>query len=254
MLSLWLEFLPVILGLMTLLWVVSVFMKNASIVDPFWGFGFVVAAWYYVARADGSSARQGIMLLLVTIWGLRLSLYLLVRAMGHGEDFRYQNFRAKWGHKYWWFSYFQTFVLQGVILWLVSAPLAAAAAGTTGPWFLDGLAAVLWLIGFAFEAGGDWQLSKFKKDPANKGKVLNTGFWRYTRHPNYFGDSVVWWSYGIFAVAAGFYWPLLSAALMMFFLMKVSGVAMLEKTIVDRRPEYAEYIQRTSAFFPRPPR
>lgn len=249
----WLEFLPLILALMTVLWVLSVFLRNASIVDPFWGTGFVAAAWYYVFRAEGMPVRQGLLLVLVTIWGLRLSLYLLVRNYGDGEDFRYRSFRSSYGEKYWWVSYFQTFVLQGVLLWLISAPLLGAAAGREPPGLLDGLGVLFWVVGFAFEAGGDWQLARFKKKPENEGKVLDSGLWRYTRHPNYFGDAMIWWGYGLLSVGAGFYWPLLSAAVMTFLLMKVSGVTLLEKTITKRRPEYAEYIRRTSAFFPLPP-
>ena len=144
------------------------------------------------------------------------------------------------------------FGLQGVLAWIIALPLLPAIASDAPLGLLDAIAAALWLVGLVFEAGGDYQLSRFKRDPANKGKVLDTGLWRYTRHPNYFGDFCIWWAFYLFAVSAGGWWSIISPLLMSFLLLKVSGVAMLEKTIGERRPEYAEYIERTNAFFPGP--
>jgi len=239
--------------LMTTLWVISIFLKNVSIVDLFWGFGFVVTAFFYFIKTDGYETRKILLLVLVAIWGLRLSIYLAWRNIGKGEDFRYAQFRKNYGeHRYWWISFFQTFLLQGVLMWLISSPLLGAQYysenNTIG--VLDILGVLFWLIGISFEAGGDFQLAKFKSNPENKGKVLNTGFWKYTRHPNYFGDSSVWWGYGLICLAAGSYIPVLGSILMTALIIKVSGVALLEKSLKDTKPQYKEYIEKTSSFIP----
>jgi steroid 5-alpha reductase family enzyme len=184
--------LAVVVGMMTLLWLISLAIRDSSIVDPFWGTGFVIANWVYFALTpDGFPARKWLISILVTIWGLRLSIYLLWRNRGKGEDFRYQKFRQDAGEKYWWQSFFKVFALQGILLWIISAPLLAAQYSPTPDrlTILDFVAVLLWVVGFAFEAGGDLQLARFKADPANKGRIMRTGVWRYTRHPNYFGDA-----------------------------------------------------------------
>jgi steroid 5-alpha reductase family enzyme len=247
--------LLLILSFMAVVWGVSLVLKKASIADPFWGLGFVVVAGYYHLSTANESLRKVIVLLLVTIWGLRLFGYLLWRSYGKPEDYRYAQFRKEYGeHRYWWVSFFQVFVLQGILLWLISAPLLSAQYYDQQPGWLDAIAIGFWLVGFIFEAGGDYQLVKFKSNPANKGKVLNTGFWRYTRHPNYFGDACVWWGFGLFSVAAGSYWPVLGSVLITFLLVKVSGVAMLERSLKTTKPEYSEYIRKTNAFLPWIPR
>jgi steroid 5-alpha reductase family enzyme len=249
----YLQALLVILSLMTILWVVSVIIKNVSIVDLFWGFGFVLTALFYFLNTDGSSPRKIIITVLVAIWGLRLSVYLAWRNIGKGEDFRYRQFREKYGeNRYWWISFFQTFVLQGILMWLISAPLLGAQFyGQTDPLGILDLAGIaFWLIGFIFETGGDLQLVSFKADPANKGKVMDKGFWRYTRHPNYFGDSSVWWGYGLICIAAGSYIPVLGSVLMTALIIRVSGVALLEKSLKEQKPQYREYVEKTSAFLP----
>lgn len=243
----------VIMTLMTILWVVSVIIKNVSIVDLFWGLGFVVAAILYFLITDGSGPRKIILLILVAIWGLRLSIYLALRNIGKGEDFRYREFRKKYGEKrYWWISFFQTFLLQGVLMWLISAPLLGAQyIGINNSLnFLDYIGLFFWIIGFAFEAGGDYQLSVFKANPLNKGKVMNRGFWRYTRHPNYFGDSSIWWGYGFMCLAAGGNFLVLGSILMTVLIIKVSGVPLLEKSLKEQKPEYKEYIEKTNTFLP----
>lgn len=255
--QIYVQALAVIMILMGLLWIVSVIVKNVSIVDLFWGFGFVLATVFYFLKSDGLDARKIITLALVTIWGLRLSVYLAWRNYGKGEDFRYRNFRKKYGERrYWWISFFQTFLLQGMLMWLISAPLLGAQYyGPDKPLnMLDYIGIFLWVTGFLFEAGGDFQLSLFRANPANSGKVLDTGFWRYTRHPNYFGDSAVWWGYGFFCLAAGSYLPVLGSVLMTAMIIKVSGVVMLEKSLKEKKPQYREYIERTSSFFPWFPR
>ena len=252
-LNIWLQALMVIMIMMTSLWIVSVIIKNVSIVDLFWGLGFVLTGWYYYFHTEGFEPRKLILMIMVTIWGLRLSGYLTWRNAGRGEDFRYQQFRQSYGMKrYWWISFFQTFLLQGVLMWLVSAPLLGAQyyAGNSHIGIADFAGIALFIIGMTFEAGGDLQLARFKADPANKGMILNKGFWRYTRHPNYFGDTAVWWGFGLVAVAAGSFLTVLGSILMTALIIRVSGVVLLEKSLVEQKPGYKEYIERTSAFIP----
>lgn len=239
--------------MMTILWIASVILKNVSIVDLFWGFGFVMATVFYFINTDGNSIRKVILLILVAVWGLRLSLYLTWRNYGKGEDFRYREFRKKYGEKrYWWVSFFQTFLLQGILMWLISAPLLGAQyfGAEKNPGIIDYAGITLWITGFIFEAGGDYQLATFKANPANKGKVLDTGFWKYTRHPNYFGDSAVWWGYGLICISAGSYLPVLGSILMTALIIKISGVALLEKNLKDQKPQYKKYIEKTNSFIP----
>jgi steroid 5-alpha reductase family enzyme len=249
--------LVVVVIFMTILWIASVFLKNASIVDPFWGMGFVLLAFYYYFQTGGWEMRKIILLVLVCVWGLRLSIYLAWRNWGKGEDFRYQQFRQKYGpHRYWWFSFFQVFLLQGVLMWLISAPLLGAQyyKSHAALNILDIIGVLVWLIGIIFEAGGDSQLARFKANPQNKGKVLDTGLWKYTRHPNYFGDSCVWWGYSVICLAGGSYIPVFGSILMTALIIRVSGVFLLERSLTETKPEYKDYINRTSTFFPWPPK
>jgi len=247
----------IILGLMILLWLVSLALKNSSIVDIFWGTGFVVVVWAaFLLTPGGFETRKWLISILVTIWGLRLSLHILWRNWGKPEDFRYQVWRKEAGAAWWWRSFFKVFLLQGFLLWIISTPLLAAqiSAQPDRLIWLDILAVPVWLVGFTFEAAGDWQLARFKANPANKGKVLQTGVWRYTRHPNYFGDATQWWAYYLIALAAGGWWTIFSPIIMTALLMRVSGVALLEKTLKEEKPGYKEYIETTSEFIPWFPR
>ncbi|NCP87055.1 MAG: hypothetical protein CO094_06570 [Anaerolineae bacterium CG_4_9_14_3_um_filter_57_17] len=253
-LTLWLNTGLIILGLMIALWLISLALKNASIVDIFWGTGFVITFWAGTWLVPGGfSARMILLGIIVSLWGLRLSLYILQRNAGHPEDFRYAKWRQEAGAAWWWRSFFKVFFLQGVLMWIIAIPLLAAQTGGANPALngLDFLGALFWLIGFAFEAGGDYQLAQFKSNPANKGKLLFTGFWGRTRHPNYFGDAAQWWGFYLIALAAGGWWSIFSPLIMTFLLMKVSGVALLEKTLKATKPGYAEYIANTPDFFPR---
>jgi len=239
--------------MMTLVWIMSVFIKNAGIVDPFWGLGYVVVAVFYFFSTEGIETRKIILLALVAVWGLRLFSYLMWRNWGKPEDFRYQQFRKNYGkHRYWWVSFFQVFLLQGFLMWLVSAPLLGAMyySGDDLLNLFDAIAIIIWLIGFTFETGGDIQLVKFKSKLENKGKLLDKGFWKYTRHPNYFGDAAVWWGFALFAIAAGSYITVIGSLIMTALLIKVSGVAMLEKSLKNTKPGYREYIKNTPAFIP----
>jgi len=253
LLQIWLQALIVIMIMMTTLWVISVIIKNVSIVDLFWGLGFVVTGWFYYFNTEGLESRKLVLMLMVTVWGLRLSGYLTWRNVGKGEDFRYRQFRKDYGEKrYWWISFFQTFLLQGMLMWLISVPLLGAQynSGNSHLSILDFAGIVLWLIGVTFETGGDLQLARFKADPSNKGKVLDSGFWKFSRHPNYFGDAAAWWGYGLISIAAGSFLPALGSLLMTALIIKVSGVALLEKSLVSDKPGYREYVERTSAFIP----
>lgn len=243
-----------VLIFMTILWIVSLIIKNTSIVDIFWGLGFVFSGWvYFLNTPDGFLGRKLLLMILVTIWGLRLSIHVFIRNKGKGEDFRYAKWREEHGKNWWWYSFFQTFLLQGILMWLISIPLLAAQFSPFPARItvLDILAVIIWGIGFFFEAAGDYQLSKFKSDPSNKGKVLDQGVWHYTRHPNYFGDSAQWFGYYLFALAtiSGF-WTIYSPVIMTYLLLRVSGVALLEKTLKDTKPQYKEYIENTSPFIP----
>jgi steroid 5-alpha reductase family enzyme len=243
--------LLLILSLMTILWIISAVVRNVSIVDLFWGLGFVITAVFFFIKAEGNESRKTVLMTLVVIWGVRLSVYLTWRNAGKGEDFRYREFRRKYGeNRYWWISFFQTFMLQGLLMWIISAPLLGAQfSGQDKPiGILDYIGIILWIIGFIFESGGDFQLAVFKSNPSNKGKVLDTGFWKYTRHPNYFGDSAVWWGYGFLSLAAGSYLPALGSVIMTVLIIKISGVALLEKSLTDQKPEYHEYIIKTISF------
>lgn len=238
-----------------MLWAVSVVARDASLVDSVWGPGFGLAAVVYLAGGDGDWGRKLLLTALVLVWGLRLGVYIFRRNHGRGEDYRYQAWRRQYGAQYWWISFFQVFLLQGGLLWLISAPLLAAQLGpATALTALDGLGALVWAVGFGFEVVGDWQLARFKTDPANRGRVMDQGLWRYTRHPNYFGDACVWWGFWLIACGGPGGWlTVFAPALMTFLLVRVSGVALLEQTL-SQRPGYREYVQRTSAFIPWPPK
>ena len=238
-------------------WLVSLPIRNASIVDIVWGLGFVIVAWTAFLIADGADPRRWLLTALTTVWGLRLSIYLAMRNLGKEEDYRYQEMRRRHGDRFGLVSLGTVFGLQGALVWVVSLPVQAGQVPTTPPrlTWVDYLGAGVWLVGLIFESVGDWQLAKFKADPANKGKVMDRGLWHYTRHPNYFGDFMVWWGLYLIALATGVaWWTVIGPIVMSILLIRVSGKAMLEKTIRKRRPGYEDYVRRTSGFFPMPPR
>ena len=243
-----------VLCMVLFVWVVSVGLKDASVVDIAWGSGFVVVAWtaYFTTQVFGESIQRLILPAMVNVWGLRLSGYLFFRNHGKPEDYRYRAMRDKWGNSFWWVSLFTVFILQGSLIWIVSLPVQIGIGLPTHNiiWMLV-FGVVVWSIGLIFESVGDWQLMQFKANPANEGKVLNSGLWRFTRHPNYFGDFLVWW--GIFFVAMSQtleWWTIISPVAMTVLLMKISGVALLEKSLTTTKPEYAIYAKTTNAFFP----
>ncbi len=253
--------LALVLGIMLALWLLSLRLRDTSIVDLFWGLGFAVVALATLWRTGGGMApRAWLLVALTTIWSLRYSWHVWRRNIGHGEDYRYVALRERTeaaGRSWEVRSLYAVFLLQGVILWLVSLPVQLgqlyATPVTLGWPALAGLA--LWIAGVLFEAIGDAQLKRFKADPENRGKVLDTGLWRFTRHPNYFGNACLWW--GIWLCAAevdAAAWTFFSPALMTWALLKFSGVPILEKHLAATRRGYAQYIERTSMFFPLPPK
>jgi len=239
-------------------WLVSLRKRNVAIVDSLWSPMFVLAAAVYALATPVLTTRALVSAGLVTIWGLRLAVHITWRNWGHGEDRRYQAIRARNEPYFAWKSVYLVFLLQAVLAWVISLPLLGAIAvgtrGSAGLGALDYAGMLVWLVGFVFEAGGDWQLSRFKADARNAGQVMDRGFWRLTRHPNYFGDFCVWWGLYLIGLAAGAWWSIVGPLTMSLLLMRVSGVTLLEQDIGERRPKYADYVRRTNAFFPGPPR
>lgn len=240
---------------MFLLWLVSLAVRDASIVDITWGPLFVLISWVGYSLGSKSSAAL-LVTILVTAWGLRLAIHIGRRNIGHGEDPRYIKMRQKRPGSFWIWSLFGVFILQGLIALVVSLPIqSVAAVGDDPVSMISWIGAAVILIGLGFETVGDAQLARFTARPESKGQVMDRGLWRYTRHPNYFGDSVLWWGIWLLAVGSGgAWWTLIGPALMTFLLLKVSGVALTEADISGRRPGYAEYIRRTSSFIPLPPK
>ncbi len=240
---------------MVVAWLVSLRLRDASIADVFWGPGFALVG--VLSAAISRPSGRGVLLAALTcIWGVRLALHIGARwRKKKEEDRRYQAMRAGWGDRFPLASLFTVFLLQGALLWVVSLPLQVGAAlGAERPLgLLDAAGVLLFGVGLGFEAVGDAQLARFLSDPASRGRVMETGLWRYTRHPNYFGDALLWWGLGLVGAATGAYWCLLGPALMTFLLVRVSGVSLLEKDIAGRRPEYVAYMRRTSPFLPMPP-
>lgn len=239
------------------LWLVSLRTRNVTIVDVFWGPAFLLLA--LVVRLGGPPAepRHLLQLALVAAWSLRLAVHLGRRSAGRPEDPRYAAMRAARGDRFALWSLFAVFGLQGALVAIVGAPLVVLQAQTTAPGLrasdLAGVA--LWLSGFVFETVGDRQLARFKADPANRGRVLATGLWRYTRHPNYFGDACQWWGLWLLALAApGGAFTVIGPLVMTWLLVAVSGVAMLDRILAGRSAEHRDYIARTPAFVPWFPR
>ncbi len=252
----WAGGLLAVLVMMTGVWAISVVRRDASLVDRVWGLAFVVAAWTYAALGDGAGPRTGLILALVTVWGLRLSIYITVRNWGDGEDKRYVTMRERASGNFAITSLYRIFWLQTGLAWLISLPLLAAttiATPETLGW-LDVVGALVFVLGLVFEAGGDWQLSRFLNDPDNRGKVNDRGLWRYTRHPNYFGDTTLWWGFFLIALSTGAWWAAIGSALMTLFIVKVSGVALTDQNMAgtSKREGYDEYVRRTNAFIPGP--
>lgn len=240
--------------LMLVTWVVSVVVNDASIVDIVWGLGFVIATWAALLVAPEMTDRGLLLAILVSVWGLRLTVYLAWRNVGKGEDKRYQQMRKRNPDGFWIVSLYKVFGLQAALMWVVAIPAIVSQLSESGLFWLDYVGAGLWLTGLFFESVGDFQLARFKATPDSRGAVLDQGLWRYTRHPNYFGDFCVWWGIYLVAAAGGAWWTVFSPLVMSALLIRYSGAGLLEKTITRRRPEYETYIETTNAFFPGPPK
>jgi steroid 5-alpha reductase family enzyme len=243
-------------ALMVALWLASIPLHDVSIVDPAWGPAFVLVAVVAAITAEGCLGRRWLLAAMTGVWGLRLGAYLLVRKLGDpSEDRRYAVMRERRGAAFVPWSLVMIFGVQGLLVLIVSLPVqvAAGSGGTLSAAVIPGV--VLWVVGFAFESIGDEQLRRFKARADSHGQVMDQGLWRYTRHPNYFGDFCVWWGLWLVALTAGgTWWTFIGPVVMSTLLIRVSGAGLLEKDIGTRRPGYAEYIRRTSGFFPWPPK
>ena len=247
--------LGAVLTMGTLLWLLSLRLRDASIVDTFWGpFYLLQAAIYAALHPDGLDGRQLLVLGLVAVWSLRLATHISARHAGTGEDSRYAAWRREHGSSWPLRSLVQVFWLQALLAWIIGWPLLAAMSSPEPMGWLDAAGVALWCIGFVFEAVGDYQLTAFIRDPDNRGRTMRSGLWRFTRHPNYFGDAAQWWGFWLLAVSAGGWWTVFAPIVMTILLVRVSGVGMLERTIAERRKGYDEYMRTTSAFIPLPPK
>lgn len=236
---------------MTSIFLFALWLKDNSIVDIAYGLAFVLVGWSGLLTLGSGHPRQWLIVLLVTFWGVRLAAHIFLRKQGEGEDFRYKQWRKSWGKTFVWRSFLQIFMLQGTVIFLVALPVLLVINNPGGHMgFFDLAGVMVWLIGFSFEAVGDWQLLQFKRNSANQGKIIQHGLWRFTRHPNYFGEALLWW--GIFLIAFNTkfgMWAIISPLLIDFLLLKVSGIPMLEAKYANN-PEFINYKARTSAFFP----
>lgn len=248
----YLDGLLIIAVLAVLTWLLSLRLRDVSIVDSAWSLMFLAAASVYFLHAGSVDTRNTLVLALVAIWAVRLFAHLTWRNWGEPEDKRYQAIREKYSPHFGIKSLFIIFLFQAVLAWIITMPLYASLTLPGASLPLDLLGMALWLVGMTFESVADWQLARFKSNPQNQGKVMDRGLWRYTRHPNYFGECLVWWGFYLLAVSSGGWWTIVAPLLITWLLLKFSGVVMLEETIVQRRPAYADYIRRTNAFIPGP--
>lgn len=241
-----------LLGYMTLVFLLALKLMDNSIVDIAYGLSFVLIGWGGSVAYGSGEARQLLLLALVTLWGLRLAGHIALRKQNEeGEDPRYRQWRESWGKTFVWRSFLQIYLLQGTVIYLVALPLLLVIHDAGGPLgWLDMLGVLIWLFGFAFEAIGDWQLLQFKRDPGNRGRIMRYGLWRLTRHPNYFGEAILWWGVLLIALGAPVGWlAIISPLLINFLLLKVSGIPMLEERYADNK-EFETYKLSTNAFFP----
>lgn len=251
-----LEGLCVLLAFMLVLWLISVAIKNAGLVDMGWTLGLVFLAWLYVNRVEGWPLRNGLLLGMVTVWGLRLFGHLLFRLIRDPrEDKRYQKLRSDWKNSQ--LKFFGLFLFEALLDVVLAIPFFLIVLNPAQPFlFIEIVGIVVWIIGLAGEVVADEQLKKFKSDPQNKGKTCQIGLWNYSRHPNYFFEWLMWVGYFLFALGSPWGWTaVVSPLLMYYFLMKVSGVPMLEQqALLSRGEEYLRYQQTTSMFVPLPKR
>ena len=252
--TVWLSALPFLFGAAAITWLISLPLRNASIADPLWSLMLFMAGVIYALGSDPRAPRLSLVLWLLALWALRLSFHLASRNAGKGEGRRYREMRERHDPGFPAKSLYLVFWLQAVLAWVISLPLLGAFASTRPLNALDYAGLALWMLGFFFEAVADRQLARFKKIPANADQVLDRGLWRLTRHPNYFGEFCIWWGFWLMALAAGAWWSVAGPALLTLLLLRVSGIRRMEKDIGKRRPQYADYVLKTNAFFPGAPR
>lgn len=230
-------------------WLLSFATKHYSHVDSMWSLFMAITAYVSALFVYDLSARAILVLIAITLWALRLSLFLTWRNWGK-EDHRYQTIRQNNEPHFWFKSLYIIFAFQAVLAWIISYPLFAAVTDgrPLNAWDMAGT--LLLVVGFYWEAVADWQLMRFRKQPDSQQAVLKTGLWRYSRHPNYFGESLIWWGFGLIGAATGNPWVWISPVIMTFLLLKISGVSLMEQTIHSRRPGYAQYVKNTNAFIP----
>ena len=241
-------------GLALLAWGVSLARRDVSVVDIAWSLLVLVPALAVAVQAWPLDVRATAAIALAVAWALRLAAHIAWRHRGQPEDHRYRAMRTRHGRHFWLKSLYLVFGLQVALAWIVSAPLVALAA-SDAPWsVLDTAGLALAAGGLLVEAVADAQLAAFRADPSRRGQVLDTGLWRYSRHPNYFGECAMWWGWWLMALAQGAAWTIVSPLLMTWLLLRISGVALLERDIAERRPAYADYVRRTNAFLPGRPR
>ncbi|MTI32529.1 DUF1295 domain-containing protein [Xanthovirga aplysinae] len=247
----------VILMPLTFLWLLSLLIENVSTVDVYRGVGFVLISIFYFLNTTGFEERKMLIMALVMVWGLRLSAYMIWINFGKPEHPRHQKIRRQFDpKKFWWISFFRVFFVQGILMTFVSMPLLGAQyySGTAYFTTWDKIGLLVWTIGFIFEAGSDYQMLKFKANPKNKGKVLQNGFWKYSRHPNYFGGALVWWGYALISIGGGMYFPVISAVFVTFWFLSFTHWNLVEKSRRKGSSAYEEYVRKTSNFFPFPPK
>jgi steroid 5-alpha reductase family enzyme len=240
-------------GLMCLGWIYSLIKKNVTIADSLWGLGFVLIAWLTFFRTDGFLTRKALITSLVTLWGLRLFIHLSIRNLGKGEDPRYGEWRKKHGNSFWIVSLFKVFLVQALFQWCIALGVQYGQISITPAdiTIFDIAGLIFWSAGFVIESLADLQLKQFLSDPANKGRIMNRNLWKYSRHPNYFGESLMWWGIFIIVLSTPWgIWTIVSPLLITYTLLKLTGVTLMEETQFSGNMEYQKYIGQTSSFIP----
>jgi steroid 5-alpha reductase family enzyme len=246
------DYIPAIVPMLlagSITWLISIYKRDVSIVDSLWSLFFIISALYIYSQLEEPDNRALAILILVSLWAVRLAGYITIRHWGHDEDHRYAAIRANYDPGFEYKSLYMIFAFQALTAWIISLPLFYAMQPGHSPGLFDLIGLLLWLTGMYFEVVGDYQLWRFRRKAENRGKIFTRGLWQYTRHPNYFGEFLIWWGFYCLALSAGAYWVIVSPLLMSFFLMKFSGVGRLEQTM-KQRAGYEHYMQSTSAFFP----
>lgn len=239
-------------ALLVLVWILSLVRRDAGIMDVAYPLAVAVPVVVLVARRGGWSPHELVLVAMVALWSLRMSLHIGTRNAGHGEDGRYAAWRRRFGAHWWWWSFFMIFTMQGVTVWLWSLGLiAAVAAGPHELGWQHGVALALFAVGFYFQVVGDLQLERFKKQRSDRTQVLDTGLWRLSRHPNYFGEATIWWSFGVLGLVHPWGWLALVCPLYVtWFMSRGSATPMQERYLAKTKPAYADYMRRVPSFFP----